>query len=71
MSGRGRGGQRHGASPSPADTKTAAAAPPTHDVTTVVMKNCEPLVSRPALAIDSRPGFECLSLKFSSSNLLP
>ena len=30
------------------------------------MKNCEPLVSWPALAIDSRPGVVCFSLKFSA-----
>jgi hypothetical protein len=38
---------------------------------TVVMKNWEPLVSGPALAIDSRPGTVCFSLKFSSANLAP
>ena len=31
------------------------------------MKNCEPFVFFPAFAIDRRPGFECLSLKFSST----
>jgi hypothetical protein len=43
----------------------------THEVTTVVMKNWEPLVSFPALAMESRPGLVCLSLKFSSLNLAP
>lgn len=38
---------------------------------TVVMKNWEPLVSGPALAMDSVPFLVCLSLKFSSLNLLP
>ena len=38
---------------------------------TVQMKNWEPLVSLPALAIDSTPGPVCLSLKFSSLNLFP
>ena len=42
-----------------------------YEVMTVVMKNWDPLVSFPALAMDSRPGLECLSLKFSSGNLLP
>ena len=45
--------------------------PSSHDVTTVVIKNCEPFVFGPALAIDKRPGFECLSLKFSSANFSP
>src|SRR4051812_23516023 len=40
-------------------------------VTTVVMKNCEPFVFGPALAIDRRNGRSCLSWKFSSLNLLP
>jgi hypothetical protein len=35
------------------------------------MKNCDPLVSFPALAMESRPFLECLSLKFSSSNRSP
>lgn len=43
----------------------------TYEVMTVVMKNCEPLVSLPALAMDSRPFLVCLSLKFSSGNLSP
>jgi hypothetical protein len=41
-------------------------APSSHEVTTVVMKNCEPLVFLPALAIESKPGLVCLSWKFSS-----
>jgi hypothetical protein len=45
--------------------------PSSQGVTTVVMKNCEPLVCGPALAIDSRPGSVCLSLKFSSLNFSP
>jgi len=45
--------------------------PSSHDVTTVVTKNCEPLVFGPALAIERRPGFVCLSLKFSSANFSP
>lgn len=36
----------------------------------VVIKNCEPLVSGPALAIEMQKG-SCLSLKFSSLKLLP
>ena len=43
----------------------------THEVTTVVIKNCEPLVSFPELAILSMPGLLCFSLKFSSGNLAP
>lgn len=42
-----------------------------YEVTTVVMKNWEPLVSLPALAMDNRPGLECFSLKFSSSKRSP
>jgi len=38
----------------------------TQGVLTVVMKNCEPFVFGPALAIDSRPGSVCLWVKFSS-----
>ncbi len=41
---------------------------PTHAVSTVVMKNWEPFECGPALAIDRRPGFECLRRKFSSRN---
>lgn len=37
----------------------------------VVMKNCEPLVSLPALAMDSSPFLECFSLKFSSGKRSP
>jgi hypothetical protein len=42
-----------------------------YEVMTVVIKNCEPLVSFPALAMDRRPFLVCLSLKFSSGNLSP
>ncbi len=38
----------------------------THGVATVVMKNWEPLVLRPALAMESRPEVVCLCSKFSS-----
>ena len=37
----------------------------------MVMKNCEPFVFFPAFAIERRPGFECLSLKFSSTPHTP
>lgn len=40
--------------------------PSSHAVGTVVTKNWLPLVLRPALAMDSRPGFVCLIWKFSS-----
>lgn len=35
------------------------------------MKNWEPLVSLPALAMERVPFLVCLSLKFSSSNFSP
>jgi hypothetical protein len=37
----------------------------------VVMKNWEPLVSCPALAMLRRPFLECFNLKFSSGNFAP
>ena len=40
-------------------------------VATVVIKNWEPFVLGPALAIDSNPGLTCFLMKFSSANLLP
>lgn len=45
--------------------------PSSHSVLTVQMKNCEPLVLGPALAMERVPGAVCLRAKFSSSNLLP
>jgi hypothetical protein len=45
--------------------------PSSHEVTTVVTKNWEPLVLGPALAIDNRLGRSWRNLKFSSANLLP
>lgn len=42
-----------------------------YPVMAVVMKNCEPLVSFPALAMDRRPFLVCLSLKFSSGKRSP
>lgn len=41
-----------------------------HGVSTVVMKNCDPLVSFPALAMEIQYGL-CLIQKFSSSNHSP
>lgn len=38
--------------------------------THVVMKNCEPLVLGPALAIDSIIGFSCFNEKSSSVNVI-
>ena len=38
---------------------------------TNVMKNWEPLVLGPALAIDSSPGTSCFSLKFKSGKVRP
>lgn len=40
--------------------------PFSHDVMTVVMKNWEPLVLGPALAMLSNPATSCFSAKFSS-----
>ena len=40
--------------------------PFSHDVMTVVMKNWEPLVLGPALAMLSKPATSCFSAKFSS-----
>ena len=56
--------------PSTTSPKTTC-LPSSHEVTTVVMKNWDPLVLGPALAIDRRKGLLCLSWKFSSANLLP
>lgn len=42
-----------------------------YEVMAVVMKNWEPLVLRPELAMESMPILVCFSLKFSSSNLFP
>ena len=40
-------------------------------VFSVQMKNWDPLVSGPLLAMDNTPGPECLSLKFSSAKVSP
>ena len=40
--------------------------PFSHDVMTVVMKNWEPLVLGPALAMLSKPATSCFKAKFSS-----
>jgi len=45
--------------------------PSSQSQTIVVMKNCDPLVFGPALAIDNCPGLVCLRMKFSSSNFVP
>lgn len=42
-----------------------------YEVITVVIKNWEPLVSLPALAMERIPFLECLSLKFSSLKRSP
>ncbi len=42
-----------------------------HEVTSVQMKNWEPLVLGPALAMDRQPAPVCFRVKFSSSNLWP
>src|SRR5215469_16844491 len=56
--------------PSMTSPKTTC-LPSSQPVLTVVMKNCEPLVLGPALAMDSRPGLVCLCVKFSSANFSP
>lgn len=56
--------------PSTTSPKTTC-LPSSHEVTTVVTKNWEPLVLGPALAIDNRLGRSWRNLKFSSANLLP
>ena len=38
--------------------------PSSHDVAATVTKNWDPLVFFPELAMDSRPGSVCFSLKF-------
>ena len=45
--------------------------PSSHAVFTVVIKNCEPFVFGPALAMDSKYGSLCFKSKFSSLNLFP
>ncbi len=45
--------------------------PSNHEVTTVVMKNWEPLVLGPALAMLRRKGLVCFNWKFSSANFSP
>lgn len=42
-----------------------------HSVAMTVMKNCEPLVSEPAFAIDKTPAPSCLKSKFSSLKFFP
>lgn len=45
--------------------------PSSQSVFAVQMKNWDPFVLGPALAIERTPGPTCLSMKFSSGNLLP
>ncbi|CAL6285260.1 unnamed protein product [Bathycoccus prasinos] len=45
--------------------------PSNQEVTTVQMKNCDPFVFGPALAMDNVPGPVCFNLKFSSANFSP
>ena len=56
--------------PSTTDPKTTC-LPSSHAVLEVQMKNCDPLVPGPALAMDNTPGPVCFSAKFSSSNVFP
>ena len=42
----------------------------THGVATVVMKNCDPLVFFPALAMERSPGSVCFKEKFSSAFMI-
>ena len=45
--------------------------PSNHGHGTKVIKNYDPFVFGPALAMDNKNGSLCLSLKFSSANLFP
>lgn len=45
--------------------------PSSQGVGAVVMKNWDPLVLGPALAIERAPGPPCFNLKFSSANFAP
>ncbi|KAH3674279.1 hypothetical protein WICPIJ_009622, partial [Wickerhamomyces pijperi] len=56
--------------PSTTSPKTTC-LPSNHGHGTVVMKNWEPLVFGPALAMDNKPGLVCLLEKFSSANFSP
>ena len=56
--------------PSTTDPNTTC-FPSSHAVLDVQMKNCDPFVSGPALAMDNTPGPTCLKVKFSSSNFVP
>ncbi len=42
-----------------------------HGVGATVMKNCEPFVFGPELAIDNKNGTSCFKRKFSSGNFSP
>ena len=56
--------------PSTTSPKTTC-LPSSQSHVTVVMKNCEPLVPGPALAMERSPALSCFFLKFSSANLAP
>jgi hypothetical protein len=45
--------------------------PSNHGVGMVVIKNYDPFVLGPALAIESNPGLVCFTVKFSSGNVRP
>ena len=60
----------HTTSMPPSTRPKTTCLPSSHGVSWVVMKNCEPLVSGPALAIESVPAPPCLIAKLSSANLV-
>ena len=49
------------------DVPNTTCLPSSQEVTTVVMKNWEPLVFLPELAMESNPALVCFNLKFSST----
>jgi len=52
-------------------TPNTVCFPSSQSVSAVVMKNCDEFVSGPAFAIDSRYGWSCSRVKFSSGNDSP
>ena len=52
-------------------TKGREEVPAYHSVFVKVIKNCELLVSGPALAMESVPGLVCFRVKSSSSKVSP
>lgn len=68
------GSHQWGAATSPGSPQRDAVPPPPHthhSVLAVQMKNWEPFVLGPALAMDRMPGPVCFRMKFSSANFSP